>query len=138
MKGKNMITITKIFEFAAGHCLPYHDGLCKNQHGHNFKLEVTVGKKIKHLSNEANHVNNFPSKGMVIDFKQLKNIVNEKVIKSLDHQYLNDQLPNPTAELLILHIRDLLISEFGLKVELIKIRLWESSTSYAEWKNRNI
>ena len=133
-----MITITKIFEFAAGHCLPYHDGLCKNQHGHNFKLEVTVGKKIKHLSNEANHVNNFPSKGMVIDFKQLKNIVNEKVIKSLDHQYLNDQLPNPTAELLILHIRDLLISEFGLKVELIKIRLWESSTSYAEWKNRNI
>lgn len=136
-----MITITKIFEFAAGHHLPHHQGACKNQHGHNFKLEITVGKKIKDLLLEDERLAEFEdsSKGMVMDFSQLKEIIKGEVINLLDHKYLNDIIPNPTAELLILHIRGLIgqeIEKYGVK--LIRIRLWESSTSYAEWKAYSI
>lgn len=129
-----MITITKIFEFAAGHHLPHHKGLCQNPHGHNFKLEITVGKKIKELLLEDADFKDWPSKGMVIDFSDLKKIVKERAIDILDHKYLNDIILNPTAELLILHIRGLIGSEIEKHARLVRIRLWESSTSYAEWK----
>ncbi len=129
-----MITITKIFEFAAAHRLPYHDGLCHNLHGHSYKLEITVGKKIKELLLDDANFKDWPSKGMVMDFSDLKKIVKEKAIDILDHKYLNDIVSNPTAELLILHIRGLIGNEIEKRARLVRIRLWESSTSYAEWK----
>lgn len=130
-----MITITKIFEFAAGHHLPYHEGLCKNRHGHNFRLEITVGTKARTLMEESVSPENWPSKGMIMDFKTLKEIVNQKVTDLLDHQYLNDHIPNPTAELLVLYIRGLILDEISKYGILMKVRLWESSTSYTEWNN---
>jgi len=130
-----MITITKQFEFAAAHKLPYHKGLCKNLHGHSYKLEITVGKKIRDLLIENSPTaEDLPSKGMVMDFSDLKKIVKEKAIDLLDHKYLNDIISNPTAELLVLYIQKLISNEIEKYAKLISIRLWESSTSYAEWK----
>lgn len=129
-----MITITKQFEFAAAHLLPYHKGLCKNLHGHSYKLEITVGKRLKDLLFEDASIENFPSKGMVMDFSDLKKIVKEKAIDFLDHKYLNSVIYNPTAELLVIEIRGLICNEIEKYGRLLRIRLWESSTSYAEWK----
>ena len=62
------IRVTKSFGFETGHALYGYDGLCKNVHGHSYKLYVTViGSPI----DDQNHVKN----GMVIDFKDLKTIV---------------------------------------------------------------
>ena len=36
------IRITKKFKFETGHALYGYDGLCKNVHGHSYKLSVTV------------------------------------------------------------------------------------------------
>ena len=129
-----MITITKQFEFAAAHKLPHHKGLCKNLHGHSYKLEITVGKRFKDLLFEDASIEDFLSKGMVMDFSDLKKIVKEKAINKLDHKYLNDIISNPTAELLVIEIREMIYNEIEKHCCLIKIRLWESSTSYAEWK----
>ena len=129
-----MITITKQFEFAAAHLLPYHKGLCKNLHGHSYKLEITVGKRLKDLLFEDASIENFPSKGMVMDFSDLKKIVKEKAIDFLDHKYLNSVIYNPTAELLVIEIRGLIGNEIEKYGRLLRVRLWESSTSYAEWK----
>ena len=49
------IRVTKSFGFETGHALYGHDGLCKNIHGHSYKLFVTV---IGIPINEANHVKN--------------------------------------------------------------------------------
>ena len=76
-----MITITKIFEFSAGHHLPNYEGDCRNPHGHNYILEVTVGGEV----NEE--------QGMIIDFKKLKDFVKSKIIDDLDHSSLNDRVP---------------------------------------------
>ena len=62
--------ITKEFTFDAAHKLDWHQGKCKNLHGHTYKLQVTV-------------VGELNKNGIVIDFGDLKNIVNNKVIEVL-------------------------------------------------------
>lgn len=118
-----MIIVTKIFSFAAAHTLPDHKGLCKNLHGHNYKLEVTVG---------AEYLNeNF----MIIDFGELKNIINENIIKKYDHAYLNAFFENPTAEVIVREMFSTLDEIFKEKyVNLIKIKLWETDTCFAEYR----
>ena len=72
------IRVTKSFGFETGHALYGYDGLCKNVHGHSYKLYVTVvGRPI----DDQNHVKN----GMVIDFKDLKTIVKSEVVDVFDH-----------------------------------------------------
>ena len=39
---KRKIRITKQFNFETAHALYGYDGLCKNVHGHSYKLDVTV------------------------------------------------------------------------------------------------
>lgn len=129
-------TVTKLFEFEAAHHLPNYDGVCKNLHGHSYKLEVEVSGFIEEIT------------GMIMDFKELKEIVNKYVVNVFDHSNLNDHFENPTAEIMVKWIFEKLepiienprevkirggVRKFRGK-ELIRIRLWETSTSYAEVK----
>lgn len=116
-----MITVTKTFRFEAAHFLPDYSGACKNVHGHGFKLQVTVSGI---LDKEV-----YPS--MVCDFKDIKKIVKEHVIDKLDHSMLNDVLEYPTAENMICWIELQLVPYFG--DHLVRIRLYETEDSYAEW-----
>ena len=48
----NKIRITKEFSLETGHALYGYDGLCKNVHGHSYKLYVTIiGKPIDESKN---------------------------------------------------------------------------------------
>lgn len=67
-----MYKISKEFTFAMAHRLSCHKDLCKNLHGHNYRVEV--GIKSKFLNDE----------GMVMDFAQLKSIVME-FLDTMDH-----------------------------------------------------
>ena len=72
------IRITKQFTFEAGHALYGYDGKCKNLHGHSYKLFVTViGSPISDPKNVKY--------GMVLDFGDLKKIVNEEIVDVFDH-----------------------------------------------------
>jgi len=127
-----MLKVIKTFEFCAGHFLPGYPGICKKNHGHNFKLEVGVCcKQLDEL-------------GMILDFSILKTMVNEVVIDKLDHEWLNgvEGLEQPTCENMVLWIVDLLeqkIDKSKIKgilspiLDLCLVRLWETSTSYCEW-----
>ena len=70
-----MLTATKTFTFDCAHRLPYHEGLCKNIHGHTYKVDVTV---------EGGRQGRGPEDGMIIDFKRLKTICN-KLFNKYDH-----------------------------------------------------
>ena len=72
------IRITKEFNFETGHALYGYDGLCKNVHGHSYKLAVTVKG---HPIDDPAHVKH----GMVIDFSDLKKIVREEIVLPFDH-----------------------------------------------------
>ena len=61
------VRITKQFNFEMAHALYNYDGACKNIHGHSYVLEITLKGEIKKC-------------GFVIDFKELKFIVNKEII----------------------------------------------------------
>lgn len=121
-----MTTVTKLFEFEACHHLPHYDGACHNIHGHSYKLEVTVSGQVSKNEND-------PKCGMIIDFKDLKAIVKSVAVDKYDHSNLNEFFPNPTAEIMVKQIAVDIMSKLPQGVYLMSCKLWETSTSYAEW-----
>lgn len=118
-----MLSITRQFTFAYAHQLYDHEGLCKNLHGHTGILEVEI---------QAEQKEEGSSKGMIIDFIDLKEIVEKEVLSQLDHAYLNDIILTPTAENITMWIVEKLTPIF--KETLVRIRVYESQNAYAEWR----
>jgi len=81
--------------FSGGHHLRDYPGNCEKPHGHNWKVKVTV------------RATELDKLGMGIDFKTLKNVVNN-VVDELDHSDLNDNPAfkdiNPSSEHIAMHI----------------------------------
>lgn len=129
------LSVTKTFEFEAAHYLPGYPGNCKNLHGHSYKLEVEYG--MRSSSNNISSPDEIYEDGMVEDFSIIKRNVKRDIIEILDHENLNEvdreNFPYwmPTAENIALWIWFQIKSAFQ-PVELQRVRLWETSTSYAE------
>jgi 6-pyruvoyltetrahydropterin/6-carboxytetrahydropterin synthase len=141
------IRITKEFKFETGHALFGYDGLCKNVHGHSYKLAVTIlGKPITDSSDVKF--------GMVMDFSDLKAIVNKLIVKPFDHAtVLNINSPHkeladamekrghkiirvpyqPTSEMMILDFAEKISSALPNHLKLQHLVLRETETSFAEW-----
>ena len=68
-------SLEKRFSIPVGHRLSKHKGRCVNWHGHNFDILVCVAS------------NNLNENDMIIDFKDLKIIVNN-IIDEWDHSLL--------------------------------------------------
>ena len=71
-----MITVTKTVKFDAAHVLTNHQGLCKNLHGHTYRVDVSVAQAED------------DDRDMVIDFKDLKGIANEVICDRFDHAFI--------------------------------------------------
>jgi len=109
--------VTKEFEFDAAHRLINYRGKCENLHGHRWKVQVTLKAPLQ-------------KDGIAFDFVELKKIVEEKVIKKLDHTYLNDLLPQPSTENIALWIWERLKEELPL----YEVKVWESPTSFVTYR----
>ncbi len=142
-----LIRITKEFKFETGHALYGYDGLCRNVHGHSYKLSVTViGTTIKDSGNVKF--------GMVMDFSDLKEIVNETIVKPFDHAtVLNVNSPHkeladvmeqrghkiqrvgyqPTSERMIIDFAEKIKTQLPNHLSLHHLKLRETESSYAEW-----
>jgi len=66
--------VAKEFRWEMGHRLPEHFGLCKNIHGHSYKMIVE-------FEGELNE------QGMVIDYYDVEKIINP-IIEKLDHAFM--------------------------------------------------
>ena len=139
--------MTKEFKFETGHALYGYDGLCKNVHGHSYKLSVTLlGTPIA----DPDHV----KYGMVMDFGDLKKIVKETIVTPFDHAtVLNVDSPHkeladtmesrghkimrvqyqPTSEMMILDFAEKIKARLPEQLKLHHLILRETETSYAEW-----
>ena len=111
------VILTRDFHFDAAHYLPHHEGKCANVHGHRWELKVYVKGRVGR-------------DGMLMDFQLLKGIVENRVIKYLDHSTLNSLVSNPTAENLCEWIWNRLIKANFFKhhsgINLAYIQLWET------------
>src|SRR3984893_10492522 len=101
-EGCSMYEISVDETFAAAHHFRGYKGKCEHLHGHNYKVRVTVAGR------ELDAV------GLLYDFVHLKQVI-QGVIRSLDHQYLNELSPfdvlNPSAENIARHICDELMKQ---------------------------
>ncbi len=142
----SIIKITKQFSFEMAHALRNYDGLCRNIHGHSYKMDITLAGQP--LQDESS-----PKNGMVMDFGDLKRLVNEEIISLLDHalvlnaktdrQLIETLKQNyekivvvdfqPTTENLLGFIAQKIQSRLDSAVKLCCVRLRETDTSYAEW-----
>lgn len=104
-----ILDLSCTFHFAASHFLTKYHGKCENLHGHNYKIVVKISGELQ-------------DNGMVIDFKIIKETINEKVIEILDHKHLNDIIDNPSAENLVIWIWEQLKNDLPLK----KIKVYET------------
>ncbi len=140
------IRLTKEFRFEMAHALWNYDGLCKHFHGHSYILRVTV-------IGEPNKDEKNSKYGMVMDFGQLKQIVNEEVITRLDHALVLNKsseheallsLPQigerviltdyqPTCENMLLEMAERIKSRLPQETILHSLRLNETANSFAEW-----
>lgn len=119
------LTVTKRFRnISYAHSLPGYHGDCKNVHGHDGVLEITVSGPPRDVT--PLEVYNT----MVVDFKDLKRIVERYVIQELDHQYLNHVIGTPTAENIVMWIYKRLKPHFGKNIK--RIRFYETDDSWAE------
>lgn len=143
----SVIRLTKEFTFEAAHMLEGYDGLCREIHGHSYKLFVTV--KGEPQCSECS-----PKLGMVMDFGILKRIVNEQIVARLDHSFMMRRTPQadeiaealgyklekvvltdyqPTCENMLVDFAERLLGALPEEIELHSLRLHETATSYAEW-----
>ena len=142
------IRITKEFKFEMAHALHGYDGLCKNIHGHSYKLWVTVCGEVR---NENAHTKD----GMVMDFGVLKDIVKPAIVDKYDHSLvLNADSPHanlelsafdkvyylpyqPTSENLVLDFANFIKKNLPEGIQLYKVILSETATSFAEWNKED-
>ncbi len=136
-----MVYITRKIEFSASHL--YHNpsfsaeenrrifGKCNNPHGHghNYILEVTVAGEPDART------------GMVLDLKELKEILQREITDRMDHRFLNYEVPElagqiPTCENIATVIWRLLVPEIR-QGKLHRVRLYETSDLFVDCYGEN-
>ncbi len=132
------VLATRLVHFSAAHRLYRPDwspernaevfGDCSNPnwHGHNYELEVTVEGAVD------------PETGFVMDLKDLKELVQERVIVDVDHKNLNTEVPwlegvNPSTENVAVAIWDRLAGGMPSSVRLAKVLLRETPRNWVEY-----
>ena len=140
------LRVSKIFYFETAHALWGYDGKCANIHGHSYALTVTVSGTV---INDPTHVKN----GMIVDFTDLKAIVNSQVVDLFDHcLLLNGNTPHakytevengyskimlcnyqPTCENMLIDMVGKIRNNLPAGIYLKYARLQETKSSYAEW-----
>lgn len=135
-----MITITRRINFCAAHRLHNPQlsdaenlrifGVCnnKNGHGHNYAVEVTVRGPIPKQT------------GMVMDLKELNDILQKVIHAPCDHKHLNFDVPMfegviPTAENIAIKFWNVVAAELKRlpDVKLHNIRVIESENNFVDY-----
>ncbi|MEK9932234.1 MAG: 6-carboxytetrahydropterin synthase QueD [Methylophilaceae bacterium] len=141
--------ITTRMEFDSGHRIPNHKSSCKNLHGHRYAIEVTLKGDIIDKENESDY-------GMVMDFKDAKELIRKTIVEPWDHAFIVfeqdlevinflNTLDNhktvilkkvPTAENMALIAMQLLKDSFqkkyGEQITPVKVRLYETPNNWAD------
>ena len=116
------VQISRNYGFEAAHYIPNHKGLCKQLHGHSYTGKVTIaGGQLDDM-------------GMIMDYGDLKVIIQDAIEKKFDHAMLNDTFQTPTAEVMVLDFFTALKNKLSADhpgVRLVEVTLKETADSEA-------
>ncbi len=105
----------------------YGDGANPHGHGHNYVVEVSLEGEPDHLT------------GMVVDLKEVKDVLTSEIVEPKDHRHLNLEVPPfdrvvPTAENLAIEIWRRLEPRLNNgSRRLHAIRLYETEDVYVDY-----
>ena len=133
--------LTRIVQFAAAHRYFRPEwsaernaevfGLCAREHGHGHTYQCSV--TVRGTPD--------PVTGMVLDLGLLDRVLDEEVVRRLDHRHLNLDIPEfaygktvPTGEMLCLDIFQRVASRLPAGVRLAVVRVQEDSSLFAEYR----
>jgi 6-pyruvoyltetrahydropterin/6-carboxytetrahydropterin synthase len=116
------VLVAREFRFEAAHQLPDHPGKCRRLHGHGYRLRVVCAAPVD------------PRTGIAVDFYDVKRVVTERVVDVLDHTYLNELLPAPSAEHIAVWVWRRLV-EGGLPVA--EVVLFESDDCFVTYRGED-
>ncbi|OGP67291.1 MAG: 6-carboxytetrahydropterin synthase QueD [Deltaproteobacteria bacterium RBG_16_44_11] len=116
-----MYEVTIIKSFSAAHILSQVGGKCEELHGHNFKVELTLGAPVLNQS------------GLLIDFRLVKKWLGE-IMDELDHKHLNEISYfagiNPSAENVAKYIAEKIApAAKAARVKVTRVKVWESENA---------
>lgn len=141
------IELTRKFTFEMAHALRGYDGPCRQIHGHSYKLYITIsGTPISDPSS--------PKLGMVIDFSDLKQIINRLIIEPYDHalivreggdedlmrsmrgewQKIIETPYQPTCENMVIAFAEAIARELPQSVKLRQVKLYETENACATYR----
>ena len=128
--------LTKQFKFCAAHKY-WNEKWSKDKnyqvfgddvrvHGHNYILDITITGTVDEDS------------GFIYDIQKLKSLVDNKVIKVLDHSQIQEDInwfkgKQPSTENLVLFIWESIASHIDKPAKLYKIKLRETPTIFTEY-----
>ena len=130
--------IAKEFKWEMGHRLPEHFGLCKNVHGHSYRMIVEFEGDLD-------------EQGMIIDFYDVEKIISP-IIEKLDHAFMvneNDEdaikfLEKLNSKKVVVDfestveniskylLNEITKSKLPSNIRVIRVRVFETSDDYAE------
>ena len=136
-----MTTVKKTVRFDAAHILTNHQGLCKNLHGHTYRVDVSVAQA------------DGAGGDMVIDFKDLKRIATETICERFDHAFVYNTESAGEREIAAVverhgmrtiaipfrstaeNLAKMFFGDLREKVSgLVSVRVWETADSCAEYR----
>ncbi len=133
------VLITRKAEFSASHIcrnptfseaenrLAFGAAANPHGHGHNYVMEVTVAGDPD------------PVTGMVMDLKELKEILQAQVVQPFDHRFLNYEVPPfdrviPTVENIAVEVWNRLAPHLGRAgIRLHAVRLYETPDLWVDY-----
>ncbi|PKN20376.1 MAG: 6-carboxytetrahydropterin synthase QueD [Deltaproteobacteria bacterium HGW-Deltaproteobacteria-6] len=121
-----MFEVTIIKSFSAAHWLAEIGGKCEELHGHNFKVEITVG---------APDLN---SEGILIDFRLVKKWLKD-ILDKMDHQNLNElsifEGKNPSSENIAYYVYQEMQNKVKeAEVRVLSVKVWESENAAVSYR----
>ena len=134
-----MLTVSNQFQFDAAHVLPHHAGQCKNLHGHTYRVIVEVAEDAD-------------SEDMVIDFKDLKQVIRDVIVDRFDHAFLYDETSESECEIAAVIAKHGMRSvglpfrstaenparyffhELATRVNVVSVKVYETPESCAEYR----
>lgn len=132
------VRVTRRMHFSAAHRLFRNEwseeqnrdvfGDCSNPnwHGHNYEIDVTVEGPVD------------PETGFVMDLKVLRDLVEDRVVRDVDHKNLNLEVPwlegiIPSTENFVIAIWDRVDGHLPDGVALARLVLYETPRNYVEY-----
>jgi len=114
------------FKFDAAHNLEKYRGKCEKLHGHTYKLVIVLQGKPD-------------EEGMIMDFAELKRIVEENVLRYVDHSYINDIIQQSTAENIAIWVWNRLVNKVRKEnCSLYEIQVWETENSGVIYRGEEV